>query len=375
MRVLWYWPHPHRVPSHVALQLIESGVDVTVEALQTFDGDRLPTDFAEYRLVRDLPDVHRRVTQPVLRVLDRSIVHARRARRRHVLALTDDFDVMHVQTASQLDAVSLDRDRAHAAICLVVHDVTPHAPRLPDALQRAALRRIYGAVDHFVVFHETLRDRLATEFDVRPDRVSVIPHPLPPVMPSSHRSTDGAPTVLFFGSLRANKGLDTLLDTIERMPPGVARFVIAGGGTPDLAAKVAQAARTLPDLTCELGFIDEPRKAALLGAADVMVLPYSPDFESQSGVLFDAYAYGIPVVVTDVGAIGPTVRSDASGWVAPPNDPAALADALVAAASSTEARVAAIGKINAARERHSSVAVSALLRGAYQAAIEARTRR
>jgi glycosyltransferase involved in cell wall biosynthesis len=375
MRVLWYWPHPHRKPNDVALQLIRSGVDVTVQALQTFDGERLPADFSDYRVVRDLPDVHRRVTHQSIRVVDRSIVHARRALRRNALVRSTPFDVVHVQTVSPADALSLSRDRANAAICLVVHDVTPHDPQLPDSLQRATLRRVYRNVDHFVVFHETLRERLTGEFDVEPERVSVIPHPLQSVAPRSDRAEGGVPTFLFFGSLRANKGLDTLLEAIRRLPPGLARFVVAGGGNPDLATKVADAARTLPDLTCELGFVSDARKDAVLRQADVMVLPYSRDFESQSGVLFDAYAYGIPVVVTDVGAIGPTVRADATGWVTRPNDPDALADQLRTVAASPEARSAAAANIGAAREQHRSTAVSALLRDAYEAAIAARSRR
>ncbi len=55
------------------------------------------------------------------------------------------------------------------------------------------------------------------------------------------------------------------------------------------------------------------------------MLPYR-HIES-SGVLATALGYGRPVVVTDVGSLGDTVRELDAGAVVPPEDPGALADA------------------------------------------------
>ena len=49
------------------------------------------------------------------------------------------------------------------------------------------------------------------------------------------------------------------------------------------------------------------------------MLPYRK-IES-SGVLATALGYGRPVVVTDVGSLGDTVREFHAGFVAHPNDP------------------------------------------------------
>jgi glycosyltransferase involved in cell wall biosynthesis len=59
----------------------------------------------------------------------------------------------------------------------------------------------------------------------------------------------------------------------------------------------------------------------------LVVLPYihSP---GQSGVLLDALAHKLPVVVTDVGVLGESVRRWGIGELVPPNDDAALADAI-----------------------------------------------
>src|SRR5205085_173798 len=65
----------------------------------------------------------------------------------------------------------------------------------------------------------------------------------------------------------------------------------------------------------------------LFRQASVVVLPYT-SFASQSGVLHDAYAQGRPVIVTDVGALGETVREDGTGVVIPSGDAATLAQSI-----------------------------------------------
>src|SRR5215211_7916726 len=65
----------------------------------------------------------------------------------------------------------------------------------------------------------------------------------------------------------------------------------------------------------------------LFEQSSLVVLPYT-SFSAQSGVLHDALAYGLPVVVTDVGALGESVRRWGIGQVVPPDDDAALAGAI-----------------------------------------------
>jgi glycosyltransferase involved in cell wall biosynthesis len=59
--------------------------------------------------------------------------------------------------------------------------------------------------------------------------------------------------------------------------------------------------------------------------AALVVLPYR-EIES-SGVLATALGHGRPVVVTDVGSLGDTVREFAAGAVVPPGDAETLAEA------------------------------------------------
>src|SRR4029077_5238562 len=62
-------------------------------------------------------------------------------------------------------------------------------------------------------------------------------------------------------------------------------------------------------------------------AADVVVLPYIKT--SQSGILLSAFAAGRPVIVTDTGGLSEIVDDGRGGFVGPPKDSKALAEASI----------------------------------------------
>ncbi len=172
--------------------------------------------------------------------------------------------------------------------------------------------------------HPSVADRLVDEFAIVPDRIHEVPHWVIPAPAEPRTEIHSTPRILFFGALRRNKGVDVLLDAFAALTDPDLELVIAGRGAADVEADVRAAAGRDRRIVAEIGFVPESRKHELFRSSDLVVLPYT-QFSSQSGVLHDAYAHHRPVVVTDVGALGASVRSDGSGWVSPPRDPAALA--------------------------------------------------
>ena len=75
-----------------------------------------------------------------------------------------------------------------------------------------------------------------------------------------------------------------------------------------------------------------PDLPALFGDSSALVLPYE-NFSAQSGVLYLALAYGVPVVVSDAGALGETVRALSCGLVLESTHPHAIAEAVRALSS------------------------------------------
>jgi glycosyltransferase involved in cell wall biosynthesis len=87
---------------------------------------------------------------------------------------------------------------------------------------------------------------------------------------------------------------------------------------------------------------------AALAAAD-LVLHASTEPEAFGRTVVEAGAMGRPVIASDLGAPRETVVPEATGWLVPPGDPAALAAAIDAALAVPGPERAAMGR--AARER------------------------
>ena len=126
--------------------------------------------------------------------------------------------------------------------------------------------------------------------------------------------------MLCFGLLRPYKGIDVLVEAWEGIED--AELWIVGAPRMDTAPLHAAAP---PSVRFVERFVSEGEAAALFRRADLAVLPYR-EIE-QSGVLFTALAFGVPLVLTDVGGFSDFAAAGAAELVAPGNA-AALHDAL-----------------------------------------------
>ncbi|MFS2242637.1 glycosyltransferase family 4 protein [Microbacterium sp. OR16] len=174
---------------------------------------------------------------------------------------------------------------------------------------------------------------LIGEYGVPAHRVTVArPGTEPPAAtpdPSPGRAGDVAPPlVLAIGIQHPRKGHDVLLRALAHLADVPWRAVIAG--TPRDAEYVAELRR----LTARLGLQSRVRLAGavssaerdrLYRAADVFAL--ATRYEGYGLVFDEALAHGLPIVSCRTGAVPDTVPPDA-GVLAPPDDPAAFADAL-----------------------------------------------
>ena len=133
---------------------------------------------------------------------------------------------------------------------------------------------------------------------------------------------------LFFGYVRHYKGLDTLLTAWKRVRAvrPQATLVVAGEFYEDPSV-YAGLVRDAGGVRLLDRYIPDDEVEALFRAADVTVLPYRSG--TQSGVTHVAYALGTPVIATRVGGLTESVRDGETGLTVPPEDPPALAAALV----------------------------------------------
>jgi glycosyltransferase involved in cell wall biosynthesis len=146
-----------------------------------------------------------------------------------------------------------------------------------------------------------------------------------------------SPRIVFAGRLHPEKGPDLLLDALARLAAPPPAFVLGSG------AMERELRRRATRLGIErqvhfVGWRDDP--ASWIAGASVCVVPSRFDAWSQTAVL--AMGLGVPVVGTAVEGL-PEVLGGGRGVLVPPEDPAALADAIDAVVSGrlrTDARAA-----------------------------------
>lgn len=364
MRVFWYFPWPAHRWLGVAAGVAAQGHKVVVQCFEGTADEPVPVPPPGLTLLADLPRPAVRLEGTAAWAADRTLLLAGRAGRRSRWLRTVGVDLCHLHLLHHLmDPAVLRRVARRHTLVSTVHDLTPHQSRLPARLEHAALRHLYGVAGHLIVHHAVLAEGLSERFGVEPARITVVAHPVArasvPVRPATGTS------ILFFGALRRNKGVRVLLQAMAARPDDDLQLTVAGRGAPEIEAMVHEAAAHDPRITAEIGYVGDARKAELFRAAGLVVLPYSA-FESQSGVLHDAYAHGRPVAVTDVGALGATVRADGTGWVIPPDDVEALATTMIAALGDTEARASAAAAAARIAEERSPDAVGRAMATLYE---------
>ncbi len=215
-----------------------------------------------------------------------------------------------------------------------VHDVRLHpGDRETQVLPTWATTLIARQSGDLVVHGESLKSLAVERFHKRPDHVHVLSHPsiqryveLAAAEGLTRRASERPFTVLLFGRIFAYKGLEQLLRAEAALGNRIPdlRVVIAGRGDDPWTRRAEMGDPSRYEVHNR--YIEDREAAQLFLDADVVVLPYAE--ASQSGVLNLAAAFGRPVIVTDVGELRATVEPSRIGLVVPPENPAALADAL-----------------------------------------------
>jgi glycosyltransferase involved in cell wall biosynthesis len=227
------------------------------------------------------------------------------------------------------------RGNGHTRVVAITDNVIPHEKRPGDG---PLTRYFLSACDGFVTMSRSVLDDLRG-LGFRRQPALYRPHPLydnfgpakPKAVALATLGLDpGFHYVLFFGFIRAYKGLDILLEALAdaRVAALPVKLIIAGEFYED--ATPYEAIIKKYDLERQLvratDFIPNERVADYFSAADLVVQPYKN--ATQSGVSQVAYHFGRPMLVTDVGGLAELIPAGVVGYVVPPTAPA-IAEALV----------------------------------------------
>lgn len=238
---------------------------------------------------------------------------------------------------------------------------------VPLALNVALHRRLgtWGQqVDAFVALSEFQRQRMA-QAGLPLGRMMVKPNfypGSPVVQPWAQRQ----PYVVFAGRLTAEKGLISLLRAWQAWGEQVPELRILGDG--DLRQQLEQMALDLPiRFMGQLGGAEAEQQIA---GAQLLVLP-SECFEGFPMVVREAFAFGTPAAVSNLGPLPSIVQAGVSGVVFEPGNPVSLLQ-VVKTAWQTHGLLERLGQGARAEfeEKYTEEANYATLMGIYQRAME-----
>jgi glycosyltransferase involved in cell wall biosynthesis len=155
-------------------------------------------------------------------------------------------------------------------------------------------------------------------------------------IPVVHSNPEYPMRLIYIGRLDREKGLYETLQAMRLASElGVdARLTIGGSGAEEARLKRYAHALGLSSKVCFVGPVFGEDKVRLLACADVMVLPsYS---EGLPYALLEAMAAGVPVIATPVGAIPDVLTDGIHGFLVPPRDGKAIAEALATLSADRE---------------------------------------
>jgi len=214
----------------------------------------------------------------------------------------------------------------------------------------AAERRALAAVRKIIVTSEWT-GRLLNAGGVEARRIAAIPPGTEPA-PLASGSGNEALNLLCVATLTPRKGHAILIDALASLSDRDWHLYCVGSAERDPAT--AQALHDaikrhrLDDRITLEGELSDNELASRYAAADLFVL--ASHLEGYGMALAEALAHGLPVVSTMAGAIPDTVPADA-GLLVPPEDAAALAEALAKLMDEREALVALTAGARRARQQ------------------------
>ena len=235
-------------------------------------------------------------------------------------------DVVHTHTAKAgvLGRLAARRVHPRPAIVHTYHGHLLHGYFSPGKTRAviAIERRLAALSDRLIAVGAQVRDDLLAAGIGSPSQYEVIPPGLAEMdLPDGRWARaelglpDGVPVFTMMGRLTGIKRPDRFADAVDMVSRAHPDAVFAVAGSGDLAGELDRTVRERGLAVHLLGWRSDV--ATVLAASDAMVL--TSDNEGTPLSLIQAGMAGIPVVATDVGAVGDVVRNGVTGILVPPS--------------------------------------------------------
>jgi glycosyltransferase involved in cell wall biosynthesis len=264
-----------------------------------------------------------------------------------LLGLTRSVDVAHINLSSHGSSI---RKPILLWTCrlfripVVLHLHASQYPAFFDPLPRPAkalLRRTFANADLVVVLGLKWRDYVCRELGVLPHKVTVLLNgaPGPDATRSPGTGTSHPFKILFLGRLGARKGVPEILHALADPRLCALPWLATFAGDGDIGLYRTEATRLrLDDRVIFSGWVSAHDAQQLLLTSDLLLLPSHA--EGLPMCVIEAFACGVPVVSTPVGAITDILADGVNGVLVDAGDSAHLADAILSLIQDEQLRLA-----------------------------------
>ncbi|MFD2570715.1 glycosyltransferase family 4 protein [Spirosoma soli] len=217
----------------------------------------------------------------------------------------------------------------------------------PNEEQLLVLKSIADLSSRVICMSEKGRDFLINIYEVPAEKIDLIPHGIPDmpfVDPHFYKDKfgmEGKQTLLTFGLLSPNKGIENVIKALPRIVEQVPNvvYMVLGATHPNLVKHEGEVYReSLKQLAADLGVRDNVRfynqfvelddLLEYLGSADIYITPYLNPAQITSGTLSYAFGCGKAVVSTPYWH-AEELLADGRGVLVPFGDSDAIAEGII----------------------------------------------
>ena len=216
------------------------------------------------------------------------------------------------------------RKYSDATIMAICDNIIPHEERLLDT---RLTKRFFGFIDSFIVLSKKVENELLSFIPEAKYKYS--PHPIYSIFNNTLSKEQAKAelklatkkVLLFFGLIREYKGLDILINAMEKIKTELEDYTLLIVGecyeNENKYTELIKKAGITDNVKCHYSFIPDNEVGKYFSAADVVVLPYKT--ASQSGIVQIAYHFDTPVIVSNDGGLPEIVDEGKTGYCVEPN--------------------------------------------------------
>ena len=240
------------------------------------------------------------------------------------------IDVIHINLSANGSAYRKFAVAAVASALRIPYVVHLHSGEFGDfwdscnGLTRRRIETLFTRAKSVIVLGRIWSDLIIKHLPELADRIVVMPNSTKKQGHDFH--ADGPVRILFLGRLGPAKGIGDLLDSFEIIRHrNDWQATLAGDGAV-VETRIVVERLGLAERVKVPGWLEDDGVAAELQSADILVLPSW--IENLPMCVVEAFAHGLAVVCTPVGALPEIVEHEKTGLLVPAKNARALASAL-----------------------------------------------